>query len=199
MLILPCCPFPNVQWLQALLSSNEVCIDIGEHYVKQSYRNRIDILTAQGRKAFTVRVEGQKGVKTAVKDVRLIRDEWRRVLLRALQAAYASAPYYEHYIEGIEDVVMEAEDSLARFNIRSLSWSLDALGINWPLKVSENYIEARESDIDLRAGFKKIELSGKYDAYAQVFEDRYGFTPNLSVIDLLMNCGPAALDYIQLN
>ena len=34
-------------------------------------------------------------------------------------------------------------------------------------------------------------------AYHQVFDEKYGFLPNLSVLDLIFNEGPAALEWLE--
>lgn len=196
MTILPLCPFPNVQWLSAYLHAESPMIDLGEHYVKQSYRNRFDILSSHGVLPLTVRVVSQHGQKIALRDIVLVDDEWRRVALRSTIAAYARAPFFEEYIDELEALIMNPTDRLADWSLNTILWSFERLNWNPHPNVMNTYIAFEPHMNDLRNHFKSKITHFTGEPYAQVFEDRFGFTGNLSVIDLLMNTGPAATGYL---
>jgi hypothetical protein len=198
MTVLPLCPFPNIQWLSAYLRADSPLIDLGEHYVKQSYRNRFDVLGSHGVLPLTVRVVGQHGQKIAMPHIKLVDDEWRRVALRGIVASYARAPFFDEYIDELETLLLDQTSSLTTWSLNTLAWSFERLEWNAEPRVSHAYIEPSAALTDLRGAFKSKQRAGFGVPYAQVFEDRFGFTPNLSVIDLLMNTGPAALEHINL-
>ena len=43
----------------------------------------------------------------------------------------------------------------------------------------------------------KSDVNFQNEKYTQVFDDKHGFINNLSVLDLLFNEGPNALDYLE--
>jgi hypothetical protein len=199
MTVLPLCPFPNIQWLSAYLRADSPLIDLGEHYVKQSYRNRFDVLGSHGVLPLTVRVVGQHGQKIAMPHIKLVDDEWRRVALRGIVASYSRAPFFDEYIDELEGLLLDQTASLTDWSLRTLTWAFERLEWNAEPRVSRTYIEPAAALTDLRGAFKSKQRAAFGVPYAQVFEDRFGFVPNLSVIDLLMNTGPAALEHLDLH
>lgn len=197
MTILPACPFPNLCWVQALISADKAVIDIGEHYQKQSLRNRFEILGPNGRMAITIRVAGQQGVKTPVSRIKMIDDEWRRIAKKGVQAAYGSAPFFMHYQEEVEAIIDAKYASLAEFNLASSAWLLEQWGLKLP-PVSSLFIDAQPKDRDLRPFMKKVWSESTSHEYPQVFADRFEFQANLSSLDLLMSQGPAGLSEIKI-
>jgi hypothetical protein len=43
----------------------------------------------------------------------------------------------------------------------------------------------------------KLESTYHLEPYQQVFTEKYGFIPNLSILDLIFNEGPNALSYLE--
>ncbi len=196
MTILPLTCFPNTAWLALYMNADQVVIDLGEHYVKQSYRNRFDLLGSHGVFTCTARVEGQKGQKVAMRDIKLVQDDWQRVAFRGLTAGYARAPFFEDFTSEIESLIFENVKYLHEFNLRSVVFLLEAMGINEKHEISNNYVDGLTDDIDARAHFKGGLPNWSYPAYPQVFEDRFGFTSGLSGLDLLLNTGTEAVGYL---
>lgn len=199
MTVLPLCPFPNIQWLSAYMRADSPLIDLGENYVKQSYRNRFDVLGSHGVLPLTVRVVGQNGQKFAMPNIQLVDDEWRRVALRGLVASYARAPFFDEYIDELTALILDQTASLTTWSLNTLAWSFERLEWNAEPRVSATYIKPAATLADLRGAFKPKQRADFGVPYAQVFEDRFGFVSNLSVIDLLMNTGPAALEHLDLH
>lgn len=197
MTILPAVPFPNALWLKYYQAAEEVTIDLGEHYLKQTWRNRFDLIGSHGPFACTARVVGQKGEKIPTGSIRLVNDDWRRTAIRGLTAGYARAPYFEDYITEVVELLEADQALLSEFSIRTLDFTLRS--INWPVKhrISQEFVNTPLEDNDLRLSFKPSRAEFKQLPYPQVFEDRFGFVSGLSSLDLIFNTGPEAPMYLR--
>lgn len=195
MTLLPLCAFPNIAYIHALLNE-EVCIDLGEHFVKQTLRNKFELTGPNGRFACTMHVVKQVVPKTPITDIVLADDDWRRHTLRSIESSYGSAPFFEHYFDDVQDLISSSEKNLVKFNISALEWIESTLGVDFKLTFSKNYIDAHSDDVDLRSQMKLKDVERIGKEYPQVFEDKLGFEPNLSVLDLIFNTGPEALLFV---
>lgn len=197
--VIPLCSFPSVGWFALSLHENAL-INLHENYVKQTFRNRIEILTVNGRLSLTLPVEGQRGVKTPVAEIRIAGTKWRSEWWNAIKTAYGRAPYFEYYSDELESIIKGNQQLLLDFNLQSV----DFLSKNFKLPVKLNYTcvaPNRADAVQYRFEDHLFEPTGKWPvmpSYAQVFMDRLPFESNLSGIDLLMNKGPASVDSIIL-
>ncbi len=207
MYILPLTYLGNIQWFTKLICSPDCVIDIHEHYVKQSYRNRCDILTANGPAALTVNtVKASNRDKAAVKDTRIdYSKRWQHLHWQSLVSSYGGSPYFEHYAGEFEPFYTSRFDFLLDFNLGLLETVLRLVGSDAEIMLSEMYIEppVDTSAKDWRSAISPKPRLFQPDAlfipepYWQVFSDRTDFVPNLSVIDLLFCEGPQALEIIR--
>jgi hypothetical protein len=195
--LLPLCCFPNVAWFSAYCQAEHVVIDLGEHFIKQSYRNRFELLGSHGRLMCTVRVHGQKGIKTPTHQITIVNDEWRRLVLGGLTAGYARSPYFDEYRHDIETLLTHRYPKLVDLGTDALHFLMQAMGIAQKHEFSEQYVDADAETLDLRMNFKTLRTGDHFAPYPQVFEDRFGFTPNLSALDLVLNTGPEAHLYLD--
>ncbi|MGF1565483.1 MAG: WbqC family protein [Flavobacteriales bacterium] len=196
MVVLPLCCFPDRLWFARYRGADSVVIDLGEHYVKQSYRNRFTLMGSHGPFVCTARVQGQKGQKMAMSDIALVDDEWRRVALRGLRSSYARSPFWEHYAERIESIILHKHERLVDLNRAALDFLLDGMGMVEKHRFSDRYVEVDEGWMDFRMDAEPGCEENHLPAYPQVFEDRHGFVGGLSALDLLLNTGPEALNYL---
>lgn len=193
MTILPITYFGNTAWWSHLLCE-ECIIDIGENWIKQSARNRCEILTPNGVATLSVGVCG-RGERVATKDVRIdYSKRWQHQHFHALLSAYKKSPYYDYYADMLEPFFVKRWEWLAEYNIEIARTMLQMMGIERELRVSESYVEATPEDVDLRG--KKCFLASTFDEplrpYTQVFSDRLDFEAGLSIIDLFFCEGPYA-------
>lgn len=197
--ILPISIIPPIPFFVACARGSEVIIDGGENYQKQSIRNRYHILSANGVLPLTVNVSGQKGEKIPTGQISIDYDKhWVREHLRAIESAYRSAPFFEHYFPEIETLLESRYGNLQDFFEVSFPKWLKMLKLECNWLYSESFVET-EATLDLRSPIKKpsdFPNSLNSDKYIQVFSDRFPFAKNLSIIDLLMNQGPAANTFL---
>ena len=179
-----------------LLSGRTVFLDVHEHYVKQSYRNRCYILGPHQVEKLTVPVQGgSKKVRTS--EILIdYRQKWLQQHWRALQASYGKAPFFEHYAPYFQDEYEKRPQRLWELNYNLLTLCLKLLQINTTIRQTETYLKSTNpAFLDCRSSVnpkKSATANNIYQprAYNQIFGK--DFVDNLSVVDLLFCEGPAA-------
>ena len=195
MTILPIAYMPSVEYVARLLRE-ECVIDLGEHYIKRSQRNRAQILSANGVMSLTVNVENANRPRQRIRDVRIdYSKRWQHQHWVSILSAYKSSPYFDHYAHLLEPYYKREWRYLADYNMEYLATLLRLLGVDDKVNISEKYVAAREGDLDLRPKHNEGSTFVA-EPYFQVFSDRMPFAPNLSVIDLLMCEGPQAVSAV---
>lgn len=183
----------------ALIAQNETYqIEQKEHFVKQSFRSRCETSSANGKLKLIVPLQKWQN-NCPIQDIEVsYQEDWQKLHWRSLESAYRLSPFFEYY-----------EDELRPFfeikynNLLDLNWQVEQqIKKILQLNIHSTYTETYETkEIDLRQLIspknKLIKEADFYEKYIQVFEDKYGFIPNLSILDLLFNLGPAAKGYLE--
>jgi hypothetical protein len=208
MTILPITYLGSVDYF-AHLMREECIIDIGENWVKQTARNRAEILTAGGVAALTVPVHGgSNGVKIRTKDIRIDNSKrWQHTHWQALVSAYRNSPFFDHYEEWFAPIYGKNFEFLADLNLELLDVLTHALKLGrGAVKISMEWVEPSPDDLDLRGkkALRRVENPTKsstenpiFQEYTQVFSDRTPFIPGLSIVDLLFCEGPSARELLR--
>lgn len=186
-MILPTAYFGPV-WYYALLNSGlDIRIECFENYQKQTIRNRCEIATSQGRQVLTVPVEGGRGRKIPIKDVRISdHGNWRHVHWNALTTAYGDSPFFEYYQDDIRPLFEKKWDFLLDYNNAICETICQLLDITPYIISTEKYLGISPEVVEPQNAKE----------YYQVYKSCTGFIPNLSILDLLFNMGNESIFYI---
>ncbi len=189
---------PPVSYIKACLRSKEIILESREHFIKQTYRNRCHIYGANGLLSLVIPVSHSELFTKPISLIDTISEEpWKRIHWRSITSAYRNSPFFEYYEEDLKVLFHSPEINLFKFNLECLSSIFKLLNIRLHFKLTENF-EKIPSIQDLRYAFhpKLISLES-FPRYHQVFEERFAFLPDLSILDLLCNLGPDSADYLM--
>lgn len=182
-----------VEYYSALAKADTVFLEHCEFYEKQSYRNRCNIAGANGQLALTIPVEKSKGARMLTRDVRISEhSDWQLQHWRSIESAYNSTPFFEYYKDDLLPFYEQDWTFLWDFNIEIQAKMLELLDLQVDIQLTKEYkVDFDENVLDARNSIhpKKETDTGSLKKYYQVFEQRFGFIPNLSSIDLLFNMG----------
>lgn len=198
-IVLPSFYLAPIEYYSALFRSASVIIEAEDNYQKQSYRNRCNIVGANGMMSLSIPVEKGNSPQTPMKAIRISEHgNWRHMHWNAIVSAYNSTPFFEYYEDDFRLFYEKKFDFLFDFNeqLRLLIFKL--LLIDVPVVYSEAYIEYPAGDyIDFRETIHPKRKSGfAAKPYYQVFGHKNGFIANASIIDLLFNMGNESRLYL---
>jgi hypothetical protein len=159
-------------------------------------------LTANGVMDLTIPVEKINGSKTLIRDIRIFNHEnWQMLHWRAMESAYSNSPFFEYYKDYLLPFYSEKFDFLFDFNFKLLQKTFELLEIELPeIEFTNAFSQTKENEniIDFRNKFDpKKTLPTAKPLYYQVFTEKFGFTPDLSIIDLLFNLGNESELYLS--
>lgn len=192
-----------VQYYTKLQQYDEVLIETGEHFLKQSFRNRCTILTANGPQSLTVPVTEGSNSKRLIRDVMISYDHpWQKLHWKALVSAYNNAPFFEYYSDSIASFYEKKNwKYLLDYNLEIQEVVLGEINVRSKVVLNEQFLKIGEVvtgiedfrfSIHPKDQHQQIDPNFRPQAYMQVFQEKFGFTPNLSIVDLLFNEGPLA-------
>jgi hypothetical protein len=193
-----------VQYFTKFALYSKVYIEQHETYLKQSFRNRCYICGANGRIALVVPVKRKAGNLTKTKDTLVDYDTcWQRVHWNSIVSSYRSSPFFEYYEDNLKHFYNTKEKRLLDLNQKMLQLIIDLLDIDSEIHLTESFIKHYDYEADLRLAINPKKRLARDDnmflakGYGQVFMEKHGFLPNLSIIDLLFNEGPNSKNIIM--
>jgi hypothetical protein len=189
---------PPVSYFSAISGYSEILVEKEENYIKQSFRNRCYILSANGPMFISVPVLLGSFHKTAIKDIRIdYSRRWQQVHIGALISSYRSSPFFQYYFDEIEQIISARRSFLLDLNQLLTEYLIRSIGIKGKSEFTASFQPSDNEPDDYRYLISpKINDTRKYKAYTQVFSSKFGFVPGLSVVDLLFNTGPDAGSYL---
>lgn len=192
---------PPVEYFIYLVNSDKIRIENFETYHKQTYRNRYSIYGANGKLTLSIPVIKSSGHNTCIKDIKIsYLQNWQNIHWKSIESAYNSSPYFLFYRDELFPFFDKKSNFLIEYNHRILELLMELTGIKKEVNYTTDFQKSPLNTVDLR---NKISPKNKissinFEPYHQVFENKSGFIPNLSIIDLLFNEGPNTKDLLRL-
>lgn len=195
---------PPVQYFTKFIVHDKVYLECHENYGKRSYRNRCHISGANGLLRLSVPLQKGKNQQTPIRKVRIAYEEsWQAQHWQSIQSAYGSAPFFEFYADYFRPVFEQKYEFLFDWNRALLVQTLELLQLPQTECSPQFWHKPPDDVLDFRNTISPKDAPGAKDhyfepqPYVQIFADKHGFQPNLSILDLLFCTGPEALVTLQ--
>jgi hypothetical protein len=190
--------FPNIAHFCAVVNADSVYFEVSDNYQKQSYRNRTEIYGANGKLALTVPVSYTQKNRQLYKDVKIANEEqWQQHYLKSLLSAYSMSPFFEFYIDDLMPLFENQFDYILDFNLKCFDLLAECLLLHKVPKHTSTFEKIPSEKVDFRTLVKRNAEVQTLQPYTQVFTEKHGFIPNLSILDLLFNEGPNSELYLK--
>ena len=198
MLILPVFYFPPIPWFVAALQSETIFLDIYQPYRKQRYYSRMDILGPNQIITLSLPVERRSRRAPLIEKRISFAENWRKQHWRSVFFSYKNSPYFSFYADRFEELYQSPQPQLVPFLMDGIKLCFATLGYQPELRLPESEINMKGEYQDFRQEFSPhaSALPSWFlpRSYEQVFE---GFSPGLSILDLLFNLGPESKLFLQ--
>ncbi len=192
--LLPTSYLPPVNYFSELLKSDVVFIEKHEHFIKQTHRSRCEILGANGKLNLSIPLE-KHADKEIISEKRISYTEpWQIKHWRAITSSYKNSAYFEYFEDEFKPFYFEKHEFLLEFNTALTKLILHILRQKKEIQFTTEFNKTFNGP-DLRTEQPET-LNPKQ--YYQVFGDKFGFTSNLSVVDLLFNKGLESVEILTL-
>jgi predicted ATPase len=171
----------SATYLSYCLNQNDLTVPVNSVYNKQYRLNRCTIASSQGSLILSVPLIHGRNQKSLLNEVLIDhRQKWSREHIHSLKTVYGKSPYYIHYCDKIYDLLQSNESHLLVMNIKLINHILDVLRISQRVVFTEQESYFTTTDVSTIQPL----------IYKQLFQDRTGFIPNCSILDVLFNYGP---------
>ena len=191
--------FPSISHYTALLQADKITFEVDDNFQKQTNRNRMYIYSPNGLQMLNIPVKHSTAPHQKFRDVKIENAfGWQKNHFKSLEAAYRTSPFFEFFEDDIRPIFEKEHTFMMDLNFQIFETINECLGIVLPFEKTTEFL--LEIDNPKVKDFRNL-VNGKKDtfqneAYTQVFEEKNGFIPNLSILDLLFNEGRHTKDYL---
>ena len=193
-IVVPISFFGSCGYFQVLANAETVLIETKSHFNKGSISSRCEILSPNGIQQLPIPVVRKNGSKTLFDEISIAHDiDWRKKMWKSIETAYSSAPFFDYYGMDIEALIYQKETNLLEYTLNCTYQIMEWLSLESEIKFTTTYYQGNDK-LDLR--FSNFDYSGDFKPYIQVFNPINQFIPNLSILDLLLNEGPMARNWL---
>lgn len=190
--------FAPVDLYKNVNNNSNIIFESYDRFQKMSFRNRAWVVGAEGPLLLTVPLEEGRDQRKLSREVRVSsRYPWQSNHWKTIVSCYNRSPWFEFYRDSLESLYRKPFVFLNDWNLVCFIWSMEKLKWTNPIEFTLEYQPSYPADsyLDLRGKLMPKSISTQFPqslVYRQVFEDRIGFIPHMSILDLLFCEGPAA-------
>lgn len=193
---MPLSYLPSIPYLAELISG-ECVFDICEHYQKQTLRNRCIIHTSNGPHALVIPVKHKDVYHLPVSLVEIdYSSRWNVIHWRSIVTAYSKSPFFIYYADELENLFITEEKLLMNFNLSLLKFLINKFGAHVDFAFTSEYQPHYDNAFDLRNVLDDLS-DYNFKTYQQVFQEKTGFTNNVSALDLLFNLSKDGMSVLK--
>lgn len=192
--------FPSISHFVAIAQSDTVTFEIEDNFQKQTNRNRTYIYSPNGIQLLNIPIKHSNLAHQKTKEIKIESEfDWQKQHFKSLEAAYRSSPFFEYFEDDLIPIFQKKYNFLMDLNLEAFDIVCKCLRMKLDFDTTTEYFH--EIDNPEINDFRYL-VNGKkdpsvFEKYTQVFDDKFGFLNNLSVLDLLFNEGRYAMDYLK--
>jgi hypothetical protein len=192
--------FPSISHFAAIVQAEKITFEMEDNFQKQTNRNRTYIYSPNGIQLLNIPVKHSKAAHQKTKDIQIENDfDWQKQHFKSLEAAYRSSPFFEYFEDDLLPIFEKKHQFLMDLNLEVFDLITRCLRMKIDYSTTTEYFHEINSEevADFRFLANGKKDNSQFESYTQVFDDKFGFINNLSVLDLVFNEGKFALDYLK--
>ena len=192
--------FPSTSHFAAIVQADKVTFEMEDNFQKQTNRNRTYIYSPNGIQLLNIPVKHSKTAHQKTKDIQIEDDfDWQKQHFKSLEAAYRSSPFFEYFEDDLLPIFEKKHSFLMDLNLEVFDLITRCLRMKIEYSTTTEYFHEINSEeiTDFRFLANGKKDHSQFESYTQVFDDKFGFINNLSVLDVVFNEGKFALDYLK--
>jgi hypothetical protein len=193
--------FGPISQYSEIINTAEVLFEVHDNFQKQSFRNRCYIFNTNGKQLLNIPVKHPSSSSRKQTKDTLVENatHWQDQHFKSLKTAYRNSPFFEFYVDDLAHIFEKKYTYLQDINIDTFLFVSEALQISSNFKKTSSYTEVLESNDFRNLAAIKTQPKNLVKPYIQMFDDKHGFLPNLSILDLLFMEGPNAISFLEKN
>ncbi|MFT4761953.1 MAG: hypothetical protein ACI9XO_003808 [Paraglaciecola sp.] len=200
---------PPIQYFAKLYQFDKMQLEAKENYFKGTYRNRCHIAGANGLQRLSIPLRKGKNRQQSIREVEISNDEkWQSEHWHSIKSAYGNSPFFEYYVDELQPFYKKEYELLWDWNRDLVNKMMELVGIDCLIEETVEFLKPTEQGTELpvfdfrnsiqpKVSRQKEDANFKEVAYGQVFIEKHGFLPNLSILDLLFCQGPNAIEILR--
>lgn len=192
--------FPSISHFVAMVQAENVVFEMEDNFQKQTNRNRTYIYSPNGVQLLNIPIKHSRTSHQKTKDIQIENDfDWQKQHFKSLEAAYRSSPFFEYFEDDFVPFFEKKHQFLMDLNLEALEIISKCMRMKFDFETTNEYFHEVDSNkfLDYRFLVNGKKDPSVFESYTQVFDDKFGFINNLSVLDLLFSEGKFTVDYLK--